>query len=196
MNAQNSNLKQFIEFLPEQIDLKAKVEVNPFGNVSNGNDFIYYNSNIQLRLRTNLPLKISANNLAFIDTIPLSIKDTAILNNLREGKLFMLAENGFPFEMQVEAYFLDTLYSELGRLQSTDLIHAAPVNNELVVTSIQKSKVAFPFNKEFGPRFRDVRFVVIKAKLNTKPGEQLLPMMSHYKLKLKLIGDFKYQVNL
>ena len=196
MNAQNSNLQQFIEFLPDQLEVRAKVEVNPFGNVSNGNDFIYYNSNIQLRLRTNLPLKFSADNLAFIDTIPLTVKDTAILNNIKGGKLNLLAENGFPFELHVETYFLDTLYVPLGNLVTPDLIAAAPVNSDLMVTMPQKSKITFPVSNELGAQFDKVRFVVLKARINTKPGDVLLPMMSNYRLKMKLIGDLNYRVTL
>ncbi len=62
-NSGNSNLKAFLENLPSKIGVDAKFIVNPLGNVSGGNDFIFHNSNTSLKLRVDAPLAFAINDL-------------------------------------------------------------------------------------------------------------------------------------
>jgi len=56
INTSNSNLKQFIENLPDYLGDSGKIKVNPHGNISATNDFAYYNTGIRIYADIDVPL--------------------------------------------------------------------------------------------------------------------------------------------
>src|SRR5690606_27130143 len=81
----NSNLGDFLSNFPNQLGYNAQIEVNPLGNISGGNDFIYRGTGIDLGVEINIPLNIEATNLILIDTADYIFLQENFYNNINDG---------------------------------------------------------------------------------------------------------------
>ncbi len=103
LNAGNSNLDAFLENLPNKIRIQGDLRVNPLGNISASNDFIYTNNALNADLRMDIPLRIGIQNLILSDTIALSDGERELPI---EGKLVLWIKNGFALDANVRLYAL------------------------------------------------------------------------------------------
>lgn len=76
VNTGNSNVNAFIGAVPDSLTLQGTLGVNPLGNVSGHNDFIYTNQTLDARLRADIPLCIATSGLVFTDTLDITSEDT------------------------------------------------------------------------------------------------------------------------
>jgi hypothetical protein len=111
LNSSNSNLDQFLENLPNKIRVQGDLRVNPLGNISASNDFIYTNNALHADLKMDIPLRIGIQNLVLSDTIALSDSERELPV---EGKLVLWIKNGFALDAKVSLYAL--------RMEGRDLI--------------------------------------------------------------------------
>lgn len=196
LNSTNSNIKEFFELLPDRIFYDADIKVNPLGNISSGNDFIYKTSNIKVRMDIDIPLNISFQNLSFSDTIASDGIASESSEAIQTGEIKILADNGFPLDMNVEVRLLDENKNLLDSFFADDIISAAPVNETLEVIKPTRSILKIPFDNILRSHLANTRFIVINAKVNSSPSEKLLPLLASYKLNLKVIGNGIYRIKL
>jgi hypothetical protein len=104
VNSSNSNLDAFFENLPSQFQLQGDVTINPLGNVSDGNDFVYTDDALQAGFRVDVPLKIGLQNIHLADTLFLTNAAPDIPLN---GKLLLWISNGYPVETSVSLYIIE-----------------------------------------------------------------------------------------
>ncbi len=190
----NSNLKDLVELLPQRFSFIANANLNPLGNVSSGNDFIYNSSNLRIKSVLELPLSFSANALYFADTLTTKGIEATKTEPYLSGALKILASNTFPFELQVKGYLLDENKVLIDSLLSNQTIAAALVNTDLHVENPQYTTLTIPVNDALKIHLDQARYIVLKAMLNTQPENTILPMYADYELHLQLIGDGKYRV--
>lgn len=190
----NSNIKSLAELLPERFNYDISAQLNPFGNVSSGNDFVYSSSNIKLNSTIELPLKFSASNLAFRDTVTFEGLDSEDSELVKSGELRLIAKNKFPMNMNVQFELLDTNNISLHTFFVDQTIPAAAVNSNLRVEEENISTLTIPISEETKMAVKNARFIVITARFDTQPEMELLPMYSDYYLGIQLIGDGKYRI--
>ena len=115
---------------------------------------------------------------------------------MQSGELRIIATNGFPFDLSVKGYLLDENKQLIDSLLTEDLVAAADVNTNLKVEVPRRSTLSVSINSARKENLDQTRFIVLKARINTKPEDILLPMYADYRLKLQLIGDGIYRVSL
>jgi hypothetical protein len=98
INETNSNLTAFIGNLPTSMQLNATIELNPLGDVSSANDFIFTNRTLDASLELDVPLKLSSAGIVLRDTFALNAEQ---LKNIHSGKLKLKVENTFPVNATV-----------------------------------------------------------------------------------------------
>jgi hypothetical protein len=195
-NSSNSNIKALIELLPDQLSFAASASLNPLGNVSSGNDFLYKNSNVRVKTTLDLPLSFSANAITFTDTLTTMGIESTSTENVLAGDLQILATNGFPFDLLVKGYLLDENKVLIDSLLSNQTILAASVNDFLRVTQSKQTTLKVPVSETLKLHLSQARYIVLKARLNTQPEDIILPMYSDYELHLQLIGNGKYRIKI
>lgn len=102
INQTNSNVVDLFNLLPEALDIEGSIELNPLGDVSGGNDFIYPAQPIRAAINLDIPLCLGVNGVVFLDTIvtsPIDIPSTS-------GTLYLRAENGFPMSVSLTFSFI------------------------------------------------------------------------------------------
>ncbi|TAL57839.1 MAG: hypothetical protein EPN85_13115, partial [Bacteroidetes bacterium] len=131
LTSANSNIKQFVENLPDSLKFKLNYEINPLGNISGNNDFGYYDKLFKTNLNMRIPLSLVADNLTITDTLNFTMPATT--NNVNEGSLYLYFDNGFPFTAQAQLYLMDDNFMVHDSLISNpNLISAPPLNANLI----------------------------------------------------------------
>ena len=190
----NSTVKSLIENLPDKLLYSIHIETNPKGNVTGGNDFLYASSGLKTKLNMEMPLSFISNKLSMEDTSDFALDKPGILEKVKSGTFTLIAENGFPFEANIQLYLVNSGGTIIDSLFVPGTISAAPVDNNLRVLSPKSSKLTIPFSEAKLSQLLKTKKMLIRSNFTTMPTAQLLKIYSSYSLKLKLTGDFNYRV--
>jgi hypothetical protein len=87
----------FMGNLPNNISFQGNLKLNPFGNVSDGNDFFYENQLTEAKLIVDVPLRIAASELTLRDTLSVEIATDVA----RASSLTLDIQNAFPMEWKL-----------------------------------------------------------------------------------------------
>jgi hypothetical protein len=189
-NLDNSNIKALIENLPDKLLFALDVAANPLGNISSGNDFIYYANYLKALFRIEMPLSIIANDLTLGDTVKLSIEKPEN-NPVKSGTISVIADNGFPFSADLQVYMLDVNGAVTDSLFQYRFINAAPVDGSNKVIEKRRSVLTVSADENKINRLFDTKRLFIKARFNTDHS-QYTKIYDSYKLDLKVTARFNY----
>ena len=104
----NSNVKAFIENIPDKVKYDMQVAISPNGNTNNWRDFAYFDSKFKVDLEMTLPGAFSLDNLVFKDSVGFDIQSIENQEKIKGGTFNIFYENSFPFSVN----FMMTLYDE------------------------------------------------------------------------------------
>ena len=160
----NSNVVDFFSAEPRHIDLGMRIRCNPDGPSGPFGDFLDADGYVSARLLAEIPLSIRAEQIDFEDTldVDIQIEEEAEVDS---AELRLVLHNGFPFEVVVQARFLDadgvtidslsTAPLDLFTMPPTDAV-GVPVEPGLFVHD-------FFFDWERADRLRSAERVVMEA---------------------------------
>jgi len=190
-NNSNSNLKQFVENIPDNIGYDIDFTLNPYGNVSNGNDFLYTDKTFNVKLNLEMPLAFAANNLTLIDTTEFSISD--IKKQVKEGTFNLIVRNGFPFKAQLQLLLLNESLQIVDSLfLPSQSIEAGIINSDKKVSESSRSVLIIEMPHEKINKIAETKKAIIRVTFNTGNYPEYYKIYDDYKFDLKLTGDFIY----
>lgn len=198
INSTNSNINALLENMPDKLTYQMKVDINPLGNVSGSNDFVYTDYGIKAKLNMEIPLRLATTNILLQDTIGVDLssinkKDSDKING---GYLYLYANNGMPLDATLQLYLLNN------NLTITDSL-LIPTNNTVVsgligtnnkVTQASVSKLAIPVTKDKINKILSTKKILVKALFNTANQPNTIYIYSHYKIDFKVIADINYRL--
>lgn len=197
-DSSNSNVTDFVSNLPNRFGFDFTYQINPLGNVSNGNDFIYFDKGLDLELDAEIPLFLSARNLILVDTADLDVDDDSRedTDRINGGRLLLYASNHYPVDAFVQFYLLDEDFNVL------DSLFAAPTFLQAGRSDVDGRVVAPSFNTLPIPltpaRINTLyasTYTVLRASLTTTDYPQPVRFFDSYFIGLTLVGDFNYRVD-
>lgn len=189
----NSNIIPMIENLPNEVGYSIDAEINPLGNVSGSNDFIYYGNGVKVNLDMEIPISFAANRLTLADTVDFNFTEA---ENVKSATLYLFANNGFPFETSVQLYLLDDNMNIVDSLMpAINTIDEAPVDANNVVIQPKLTKLTIPVDENKIAVLRNTRKVLVKIKINTVNYPQYIKIYSWYNINVQLVGDINYHVS-
>lgn len=194
----NSNVTQFVSDLPDELEYNIEFTTNPVGNASNGFDFIYYNTGIELNLDAEIPLSLSAKGLTLKDTNDFSIDfdSKTQAKKINGGQLLLRAWNGYPLEAYLQFYLLDQSQNVIDSLFTNEhLLPSGKLNSNKIVSDKSYSTAPIPLTKERIDRLYETKFIKVQARMNTTNYPDTLQLYDYYNIDLKLIGDFNYAID-
>ena len=188
-----SNILSFVNNMPDKMSYKMNFEINPLGNVSGGNDFIYYSKLLKTQMDMTIPLSLIANNLTMADTM--DFKMDANTDNVNYGNLYLYADNGFPFTAQVQLYLMDNNFTVTDSLISMPNTILAPLLDANYVCEGKKfTKLTIPADADKMEKLHQTHKIYLKIKFNTAGQPNYVKIYSFYEINVKLAGDFNYTV--
>lgn len=94
----NSNVDAFVENMPDEVRYGMDIRLNPLGNISNGNDFLYYESRLKASIDLEVPLSVIARGLTLEKVMEPDLPGDAEHPAFTQGTLHLFASNDFPFD--------------------------------------------------------------------------------------------------
>jgi hypothetical protein len=98
LNESNSNITQFLGSLPDYLVIQGDLQINPLGNVSDGNDFFYGDHLTKATVNLDIPLRFATSGLNFTDTLAVSVTTDQVQVNA----LTVPITSTFPVEMTLQ----------------------------------------------------------------------------------------------
>ncbi len=191
LDENNSNLPEFIGLLPKQIFSNIRSEINPLGNISQGNDFIYTNQPVNANVSFDLPLCFKANALTLRDT--LEIEDAWDEESI-EGILKLRAVNAFPFSASITLKIIDDNGDLVASFASNKLINSGILNADYSINSVE-SVIDIELQQGNLNAISPDHLWLIEVVFDTY-GDDFVKIKEEYFIDLRILADMNYKVEL
>ncbi len=185
-----TNIKELIENLPDQLAYTYQLETNPWGNISGGNDFIYNSSKLEALLNIRIPLKINPDNLTFYDVLSYSINTEN--KNVENGMIHFNIKNHYPLDFRLKIAILNNFNTETDVLINTNqlILAATPTLNGSIPTS---TVLDINLPKATINRLLSSTKMSFTA-ISHSPNQNLVRLYQHQKLEINISGDFNINI--
>ncbi|GIV26262.1 MAG: hypothetical protein KatS3mg027_0076 [Bacteroidia bacterium] len=195
INTNNSNLKPFIENLPNYLGYSGRIKVNPNGNISATNDFAYYNTGIRIFADIDVPLKFSADYFRLQDVLDINFENVKQLNNVNEGRILFNISNNYPFKVKLQAYLLDANNSILDSLilPTNNSIEMAFVNANNDITAPRNSQLIAYMNKNTIENLKKSKKIKVVSYMYLPPSPPDVVIYENYYLDIVISVDVNYR---
>jgi len=196
VNTGNSNLKPFLENLPDYLTYQGKIVINPFGNISGSNDFAFLNTGIDIYADVDMPLEISANYFKLISKATIDLTNVKQIDNINHGNIVIQATNGFPFNAVLQGYILndqeqviDSLFNVPGNVINRGVIDAFNIVTQPVYT-----KMVVPLTKEKLSNLKQCKYIRFVSRFDLpQPQPPDIKILDAYDLDLVISLDINYR---
>ena len=171
INGQNSNVSDFLAFLPSRLEYGLSAISNPDGE-SGSYNFVTDDSQIDVDFEFILPLWFQADSFALEDTVTLDLADIDEDADIVERVSFKLEiENGMPLDIDFQVYFVDENYNHVDSMfseNSQPVIGSAIIDETTgdVVSPGSKTTLV-EFTGDEITNLNTVRYGIIRAGLKT-----------------------------
>jgi hypothetical protein len=194
LNKGNSNIKQFIENLPDQIVPNIQVKVRPNGTL-NQSDFAFDYSKLLVNFKLEVPLIVGLEDLTVTETRKSNLFEYEQISNVKEAKLSVLASNDFPIEAVLELTFLDdngvimaTAFK--GENNSIEEAETDPITGK--TSSARQSELVAKLSRSDMLAIQNATQIRITGCFSTTDAKRY-KMYSDYRIKLKIVSDITYE---
>jgi len=182
-----TNLDNMIEILPDSFLFSIDAILNPLGNISSGNDFLYFDRTIEASLKLEIPLNLSTNNLVFEEYSELKIPE-----GVKGGTLQVYLDNMFPFRFNTQLLVLDSKDNIIDSLILGDNLISNGIPVSGIVQSPYSSIINISLNDKIISELLNNEKILIRLKVNSA-SNMMYKIYDHYSLKVKIVGDFEYE---
>jgi len=195
LDKNNSNVKLFLQNLPDQIAANIDATVRPNGTPYR-TDFAFGESELAVDMKLSVPLIVGFANFGFSTNADLDLEDIAQAQNIREVTLKAEITNDFPVSGKLALVFKDKDGDFLFAQSSTDNMAAAQASSTSSHTDTPaQSTLELPLSRAETELLKQAKEVEITATFDTEDAKRY-QMFSDYTIDLKLITDFIYENNL
>jgi hypothetical protein len=191
----NSNILDFIATLPDRLDYELDAALNPLGDISNGNDFLYHESTVKARIDLEVPLRLAADGLTLQRSVAPVLPGTAEGHALRSGTLSLFATNGFPLDAQLALDLLDAEGAVLEPIPVEGLVLAGTLGSNGIVSQPRESVMRAHLREEAVTAIHRGARIRVRASFTTANQPATVRFYSHYALELQATLRADYLVN-
>ncbi len=170
----NSNITSYLENLGHTHKIGYEIRMNPLGSMTGTYNEIFPNSRLQLKVKADFPLALSAVNLTISDTVSFSISSTSVgdLMQAEDIALQVRASNAFPFSGKLKLKFLDSELNMLHLLEDISTVESSLDGSVDPEDNLQKtfSTVEVLLNSDIVSDLERIDHVVIEVEFDTAGG--------------------------
>jgi hypothetical protein len=175
LNEGNSNITSFMGSLPYSVLFTGSLQLNPFGNVSDGNDFFYSDQLTEAKLVVDVPLRLAASDLTLRDTLNLEVTTDAV----RVSSLTLDIQNAFPMEWKLNVTTMG------GAVVATDL--NVPSGNSIDALALATSStLVIPISEAQWNTIKSEGKLIMQVISNTPSFPQLVNLYNSYFIDIRV----------
>jgi hypothetical protein len=193
LDKNNSNVVPFINNLPKFMVFAMNSTTNPNG--ATHANFVTDSSQLKIDLELDLPLFGTAKNFVLQDTIPFTV-DEQISNDVDWAMIRAYTNNGFPLDINMQVYFVDTLYNKLDSLVIPNqlILKSAHVNTSGIVTSSTENIYDGKITNDRLGHLKKTKYILVKSVAATaNNGVANVKIYADYKLDIRLGLQVKFK---
>lgn len=194
LGASNSNIKEFLEVLPQKLEYDLETEVSPGGNINNFKDFVFDNSRMDVIMRLDMPISFAFGGLTLRDTQSVNLGELGDMSRVKSATLFLNMANYFPLDFDLEFQLLDKDFNSLGYLDVGPnggvQRGSFDVNGRVVQPSLTPLTIKLPRSK-VGALVK-TQFIAIVMKV--KGTGQMQKIYGNSKLDMRAKVQFEYEM--
>ena len=191
----DSNIDEFLEVLPDRVTYDVSLRLNPLGDISNGNDFLYYESRLKADLELEVPLDIIASDLTLETIVDPDLPGSAEGHALQSGELMVFGTNGFPFATRLGLAIVNEAGDVLGQLPvSGELLPGVLGPDRTVIQSVDSRTSARITAEQLDLLYQGNKLRV-RAAFNTVDQNEHLRILDRYALDVQITARANYVVN-
>lgn len=191
----NSNVDEFVENMPDAARYDLEILLNPFGDISNGNDFLYYESELKAGLELEIPLSVIATDLVLENIAKPDLPGDAEQPAIEQGTLHLFASNGFPFDAAVRIDIVDLERNVLSVVQVEGTVAAGVLGPNGLVVASTNSSVHAPLTPTQVDLLYGEGRLRTRVVFNTADQNEHLRILDRYALDMQFTVDGTYLVN-
>jgi hypothetical protein len=207
LNSENSNLVDGVNIGPTNIFLSATGKSNPEGETTE--NFVETSTKLNGNISIDIPLWFKTTLYARTDTMDFNFTDmidSAQIDYLDELNLYFKFNNGFPFNIEAQAWFVDEFYHKVDSVFPVDggelIWKSGIIDANGIVTSPSKTDVTISINHEMAKKLydREVKFILVKSQVSTGllGSPEFVKLLDSYAIDAGLSvevksGSIKYQ---
>jgi hypothetical protein len=169
--------------------MEVRIPVIMGTDVVDMNQFLDDKSRLDLDMELELPLNVAADRLIITDTSEIILDPQNRRYALSSGKFLLNIESYFPFELEMQSYFLDSNKLVLDSLFDVrSLIEPAVTDVNGEVTGPAITELQTYMDSDQLDNLANSAFLVAEIRIQTQEG-QYVRLLSSYKIYYKLTGD-------
>lgn len=201
-SAANSNIESYLENLGSSHQLAYQLQLNPWGNVSGGNDEIFANSRLKIKIKSQIPLIVGADGLTLRDTFNIDLKQNSNKTHAKSGLISLSATNAFPLACEPILYLLNENGSILYTINATSQIYSSLLGSLNTQSGLfeKSSLLDLVLTEDIVENLDKIKKIVVQAKFDTPNPltgwneAQSIPFGAFLavKLRLKLNAEIVY----
>jgi hypothetical protein len=194
LDVSNSNIKEFLENLPQYFEYDLETEVSPNGNVNNYQDFVFDESRMDVIMKMTAPISFAMGGLVLRDTQGVDFSKLGDMDRIKSGFLYLDLENWFPMDMSVEFELYDEKMNSLGMLNvnPTTGVKSAVLNSSGYPISGSKSTLKIGLERAQIYRLKKSKFIGIK--MNVQGNGKMQKLYNNSKLKMNARMQVEYEM--
>jgi len=189
------NMTSFLENIGSRYKIGYSIQINPLGNISNGNNYYYPESDLGVDIVANFPLTIGMDNLAIQDTFDIDFKNDNNVLRVQEGKLVLKTTNTFPIGASVTLRLLDENQHVIQLISSSGQITPAQTNSNNDGHLPVEDELEFVINKAAADALANTKSILIHATFNTTQYTNNI-LYSNAAIQFKLFSHLKLDASL
>lgn len=201
INSENSNLIDGINIGPTNIYIAATGNSNPNGETAE--NFVETSTKLNGKISIDIPFWFKTELYARTDTMDFDFKDmiedSTQIDYLNELNLYFKFNNGFPFNIEAQAYFVDEFYHKVDSVfpdVGGELIwKSGVIDANGIVTSPSKTDVTISINQEKAKKLydREIKFILVKSQVSTGllGSPEFVKLLDTYAIDLSLSFEVK-----
>lgn len=189
LNKVNSNIDELLEIQPNLMVTNLSGYLNQSLTVPDYNQFIYLDYGMEIFISTEVPLHMSAENVLFKDTSDFNYTNLDPSNRLQSGDLIVIADNYFPFQVNMDLILLNSDSVAIDTLVSSEFIKPGTVNTDGTVTEKIKSMVRYELTPEIIAHLKESEFILFEATFNTASLPNKVRFYTDSHMDITLSGD-------
>jgi hypothetical protein len=175
LNEGNSNITSFMGSLPYSVLFTGSLQLNPFGNVSDGNDFFYADQLTEAKLVVDVPLRLAASDLTLRDTLNVEVTTDAV----RVSSLTLDIQNAFPMEWKLNL-------TTLGGVVVAEDLNVSSGNSIDALALSTSSTLVIPISESQWNIVKSEGKLILQVVSNTPSFPQLVNLYNSYFIDVRV----------
>lgn len=194
INNSNSNILSFLENLSDSLIIGYELDINPFGNITGGNDEFFPGSKMELYLDGEFPLNFGANDLTIQDTFEVNgFTNTTI--DPQTAYATLNYTNGFPLEADASLFILDEDQVVIDTIYATPPLQAGIFNEATSVTTPKEGSVNFNITSNNMSNLVKANKIILNVSFNSYNNEKIKISAASY-LDFNLKSNLNLRIQL